>query len=63
MNDDDNDELFTKANLSPEQQARLRERLAHPDQELLDVITEYLLEEHDDPMRELDLLAMLNTLH
>ena len=43
--------------------ARLRERLAHPDQELLDVITEYLLEEHDDPVRELDLLAMLNTLH
>ena len=57
------DEPFPKEALSPQQQERLRERLAHPDQELIDATAEYLLEEYDDPVRELDLLAMLNTVH
>jgi hypothetical protein len=59
----DDDPFPKRDSLTPEQQARLRERLAHPDQELIDSIAEYLLIEYDDPVRELDLLAMLKTRH
>ena len=37
------EEPFPKQDLSPEQQQELRERLQHPDQELIDAISEYLL--------------------
>ena len=57
------DDPFPQQNLSPQQQERLRERLPHPDQELIDTIAEYLWEEYDDPVRELDRLAMPNTVH
>ena len=59
MSDDD----FPKRELTVEQQPNLRERLQHPDQELIEAIAEYLLVEYDDPVGRADLLAVLNTRH